>query len=685
MHEYGMHHIHIDSINVDSLALVNANIPKKDQKTGKRLPFFYFWVKDHFYQRSPENFKKTTWSFSDDPKPIESNPELQQKLIKDKPDIIGLGVYGWNIDIVLKNAEWYRKNNPNALIIAGGPSAEATKEFLDKNPAIDLVILGPGIEIFRRVIDARIDGDPVLDVEGVSYLKHNEIVKNKPLPRRHDPLLINFVENFREEVTDLINSYHEKYKDVIFQSYFLHGCPYSCSFCEQGTSLWTKVNRRPIEYMYKEIDFLVQFKNIDYEIIDQNFGIVKEYIDLVKYFIAKNVDNNVSFINPTMAKNNIDNVFEIIELINSSSIKQAGLVRYSYLALQDTNPDVLKLNGRPMSNEFEKIEKFKEVTKHQRYNLNQVDVIVGLPGQSYETLSNTLYDLFQNDLLSQRPPNLYRVIPNSPLTDDNKIYHETGEAWHRMTSVSGMKYIELDGVDYTSTQNRNNYLIKSDTINSTEIMTVYYMFVLLSHVSGMTRWIDTPLRYLKNYHGKSDKDFVRSFTRFFNPDNRHLLPDCVVKDLDAMCRWFTGKDKFLMRRDNDDIGFLVHETMPRYRFHFNYDEMSDLFHRILSDTIGKDDALLDDLMEWQRFMTLTPGKEKTSGISYNYDDIARKKSDIYYLSNFDLEFDLLDRNSILEKIKNYEHIHLIPKISWTEIDSGLQQPLNIKQYHESRV
>ena len=680
-----MHHIHIDSINVDSLALVHRNIPKKDQKTGKRLPFFYFWLKDHFYQRSPANFKKTAWSFSDDPKPIENNPELQQKLIKDKPDIIGLGVYGWNIDIVLKNAEWYRKNNPDALIIAGGPSAEATKEFLEKNPAIDLVILGPGIEIFRRVIDACIDGDPVRDVEGVSYLKDQVIVKNKPLPRRHDLLLINFVENFRDEVTDLINSYHEKYKDVIFQSYFLHGCPYSCSFCEQGTSLWTKVNRRPIEHMYKEIDFLVQFKNIDYEIIDQNFGIVKEYIDLVKYFIAKNVDNNVSFINPTMAKNNIDNVFEIIELINSSSIKQAGLVRYSYLALQDTNPDVLKLNGRPMSNEFEKIEKFKEVTKHQKYNLNQVDIIVGLPGQSYETLSNTLYDLFHHDLLSQRPPNLYRVIPNSPLTDDNKINHETGEAWHRMTSVSGMKYLEQDGVDYTSTQNRNNYLIKSDTIDSTEIMTAYYMFVLLSHVSGMTRWIDTPLRYLKNYHGKSDKDFVRSFTKFFNPDNRHLLPNCVAKDLEALCRWLTGKDKFLMRRDNDDIGFLVHETMPRYRFHFNYDEMSELFHRILLDTIGKDDPLLDDLMKWQRFITFTPGKEKTRGISYNYDDIARKKSDVYYLSNFDLEFDLLDRDSVLEKIKNYEHIHLIPKISWTEIDTGLQQPLTIEQYHESRV
>lgn len=679
-------HVHIDTINSDSLALVHTDIPKEEQKVGKRLPFFYFWVKDHFYQRSPEHFKKTSWSFSDDPKPIEHNDDLRRELVNSKPDIVGLGVYSWNMDTILKNAEWYRKNNPDAIIIAGGPSAEATKEFLENNPAIDLVILGPGIEIFKRVIESCMEGKPFTEVEGVSYLRDSVMVKNKPLPRKHDPLLINFVENFRDEVTDLILSYQKKYKTVIFQSYFMHGCPYSCSFCEQGTSLWTKVNRRPLEYMFKEIDFLVQFKNIEYEIIDQNFGIVKEYIDLVKYFISKNVDHNVGFVNPTMAKNNIDNVFEIIELINSSATPQSGLVRYAYLALQDTNADVLKLNGRPPSNEFEKIEKFKEVTKHQRYNLNQVDIIIGLPGQSFESLSGTLYDLFHHDLLSQRPPNLYRVVPNSPLTEgDSEIYYKTCDVWHRQIAIMGMKHIEFDDVDYTHTEYKNKYLIASDTITPVEIMSAYYMYILLTQVSGITRWVDTPLNYIKTYHKKSDKDFVKSFTKFFRPQNRHLLPRCVVEDLDHMCRWFTGKDKFLMRRDNDDLGYLVETTIPKYRFHFNYKEMSKLFHDIFIDVIGHDDALLMEIMKWQKFMTFFPGKKETSMISYNYDDIAKNKSDVYHLSKFNLTFDTLERDSIIKKFRRLEGIHVIPKIKWEEIDTSKQKPLDIRTYHDLRV
>ena len=74
-------HIHIDSSNVDTFSLVHKNIPKKKQKTGKRLPFFYFWLKDHFYQKSPDLFPLTEWSFSDDPLPIRKNPALQKKLL----------------------------------------------------------------------------------------------------------------------------------------------------------------------------------------------------------------------------------------------------------------------------------------------------------------------------------------------------------------------------------------------------------------------------------------------------------------------------------------------------------------------------------------------------------------------------------------------------------------------------
>ena len=64
-------------------------------------------------------------------------------------------------------------------------------------------------------------------------------------------------------------------------------------------------------------------------------------------------------------------------------------------------------------------------------------------------------------------------------------------------------------------------------------------------------------------------------------------------------------------------------------------------------------------------------------VSYNYDDIAKKTSDVYHLSEFNLNFDTLDRDRIIEKLKKLKHIHLIPEIKWKEIDTSMQKPLDI--------
>ena len=666
-------HVRIDNINSDSFKLMHQGTPKDRQDTGKRLPFFYLWLKDHYLHRSPENFKNTTWSFGDDPKPIRKNQQIRDELDNNLPDIVGLGLYMWNIDVLLDNAKWYKEQNPNCIIVAGGPSAEATTAFLEKNNFIDYVILGPGIEIFRRLIDAHMIGERIEDLQGISYFDGDKVVRNKSYQREHAPLHIDYVTNFKDEVTALIKKYHKDYKQVILGTYFMFGCPYSCSFCEQGTSLWKKVNRRPIEQIFKEVDFLLGFKNVQYEFLDQNFGITKEYLDIVKYIIRVNTDNNISMKNVTMAKNNVDVVFDIIELFNNSANLQ---LPYKYLALQDTNPDVLRANGRPPSKEWEKIEKFKELIQEDDKNFGsrEVEIMLGLIGQSYESLSVTLYDLFSQGLMSHIPPNLYVVLPNTQLTSEhNKDYFEQSKTWHRKERTVGMYHIDFD--DDIQQPFYHNYLTRTSTIDPASIISFYYLYVLMSHVSVATHWIETPLAYVKNYHWQTDKDFIKTMAKYFNPSNHHLLPECVQEDLKMLIRWFSGKDKFLMRRDNDDVGYLIHDTIAKYRFQFNYNEVAGMFHKIFVEMIGKDTQGLRDVMEWQNFCTFYVGKDKLTTTTYNFDDVANKKGDAYYLSNFTLEWETLDKKQVLQKYKDLKQPRFIPEWQWKDVDPSKQKPL----------
>ena len=93
--------IFINTINIDDITKVGVE---------KRFPLIYFWLKDYYFQRSPENYKKiNNWSFSDDPTPLKDNIYLQKRLQETPPDVVGLSIYFWNEKVLLENARWIKE------------------------------------------------------------------------------------------------------------------------------------------------------------------------------------------------------------------------------------------------------------------------------------------------------------------------------------------------------------------------------------------------------------------------------------------------------------------------------------------------------------------------------------------------------------------------------------------------
>jgi radical SAM superfamily enzyme YgiQ (UPF0313 family) len=277
------------NIFINTMSNLNNGYFTNDVKE-KRFPLIYFWLKDYYFQQSSENFTKTNWAWSDDEITISKNLSLQQQFKNTPPDIVGLSLYTWNENLLLENARWIKENYPDVLIVAAGPSADSNILFFRAHPYVDVVVLGPGAETFKRLVDAKLENSDYKKVDGISYVSNGNIVANKPIPRRHDPLVLNYVNNFRDEVTALLNELFVNYDRVIFSTLLIQGCPYACSFCEQGTALWTKLNWRPIEYVYDEIDFLTSYNGIVFNFIDANFGIDSNYEKILDYIIEKNTN-----------------------------------------------------------------------------------------------------------------------------------------------------------------------------------------------------------------------------------------------------------------------------------------------------------------------------------------------------------------------------------------------------------
>lgn len=376
-----------------------------------RFPLIYYWLKDYYYQQSPENFDRiSNWSFSDSDIPIRNNPELQAQLKNNPPDVVGLSLYLWNVDILLDNARWIKENYPNCTIVAAGPNADSRDTFLKENTYIDCTVPGPAAETFRRILDNKLAGLSVQDVAGVAYWNGENAVRNKPVPRGQDPLIFDYVNNFRDEVIQDLDRLTKLHKKVIFMTMYIQGCPYSCSFCEQGTSAWTKINKREIQKLYDEVDLLAEYDNCVYEFADANFGIVPEYEDIVDYVIA-NGKGKIGFKKPPLAKNNPEFTSYLLKkLVNAGIYKSDS---FGSISLQDPNPEIVKMNGRPFSKEYIKIKEFQEFTKNEKYKTGHVEIILGMPGQTYSTLTDSLNELLKNNLLSNTLPYFYLVFPNT--------------------------------------------------------------------------------------------------------------------------------------------------------------------------------------------------------------------------------------------------------------------------------
>ena len=662
--------IFINTIYMDDMTSGNG--------VEKRFPLIYFWLKDYYYQRSPVNYKRVNnWSFSDDATPLRDNPELQKQLYATPPDIVGLSLYLWNEETLLDNACWIKEHFPNCTIVAAGPNADTRESFMQTHTYLDATVPGPAAETFRRIVDKRLEGESIRDVAGVCYWTGTQVVRNAPVPRKDDPLVLDYVTNFYDEVKALLDDYTTRYEKVIFLTMYMQGCPYSCSFCEQGTKLWTKVLKRDIHKLYKEIDLLATYTNCIYEFADANFGIVPEYEDIVDYVIEHG-KNNIGFKKPPLAKNQVDFTNYLMTKMIDSGIYYSE--DFGNITLQDPNPEIVKLNGRPFSKEYEKIKAFQEFTKDNEHKIGRVEIILGMPGQSYDTLTDSLHELQRNDLLSHYLPYFYLVFPNTVLTSPGSTYKFKANKCF----VRSEKHYRTGMLDYPDNDCglAFNKMIETETLSTSELAATWYHWSLMCHLYGFLGWMRTPINYLKNYHGVESHQFIKEYTAQFHPDNWLNLPESISKDLQALERWLSGKDRLIDRYDNTGVYALSPKRISQYRFHSSPEDFMvvlDNIFKCLIDTAT--DPNLTDLFDWQLAKLLpfynTESEHVNTTINYNWDDISLCKSTSYWKSAWSFKW---PKQNTYTKTLELKKIQFVPISDWEELDSTLQKELVLTPY-----
>jgi len=329
----------------------------------------------------------------------------------DKVDILGLSAYTWNWNLSVEVARQTRQVNPKALIVMGGPHVpDRMENFFEKYPFVDIAAHGEGELTFRDILRAHLGDRRYGEIGGLSFNDRatGTVVHNEKRERLTD---LDMVPS--PYLSGTFDELMRAHSDIRWQAIWEtnRGCPFTCTFCDWGSAINTKLRKYEDDRLYRELEWFGRHK-IDYLLgADANFGILERDRNLALH-MAK-VKEEYGFpqkFRVCFTKNTTQKIIDVAEILERSA-----LARGTSISMQSLDENVLKNIKRQNI----KLSTFKELQRQyiKRDIPTFSEFILGLPGESYQTFTRGITELIENGQHSKIEIYYCDVMPNAEMGD----------------------------------------------------------------------------------------------------------------------------------------------------------------------------------------------------------------------------------------------------------------------------
>ncbi len=280
--------------------------------------------------------------------------DIAEQLLKQQPRIIGLGVYIWNIEEMIKLVGVLKQVSPETVIILGGPEVSYEQSEQSICQLADYVIAGQGDIIFSELCQQLLGGKKPL---------------NKFTPLQTAPL-------------PFIKSPYYLYDDddVAHRIIYVEasrGCPFKCEFCLSALDKTAKAFE--LDYFLKDMDDLYQRGVRHFKFVDRTFNLkIDSSIRIMEFFLDR-MDENL-FLHFELIPDHLPEALkEVIARFPKNSLQFE-------IGVQTFNLDTQTLISRKQDD--------KKTEQNLRWIRNETnahihaDLIIGLPGENMESFAH---------------------------------------------------------------------------------------------------------------------------------------------------------------------------------------------------------------------------------------------------------------------------------------------------------
>jgi hypothetical protein len=316
-------------------------------------------------------------------------PEVLAKAIDaaDRPpDLVGFSNYIWNSRLSRRFAELIKENWPGTVVVFGGPNlpldADQREAYLRECREIDFYVAKEGEVAFAQLIRLLHDNGwrrdelhgrvpSTYSLDGQGRLHHGPMT----------PRLRTLDEIPSPYLTGLLDEFLDGYLVPSVQTN--RGCPFSCTFCVEGESYYSKVSSFSVERVLAELNYIgkrmtesirAQGRN-ELDITDSNFGMFAQD-EQICAAIGDCVDRYgwPAQVNVTTGKNRRDRILSSIKLARGT-IQLSG-------AVQSLDEAVLTNVNRANIRTSDLMATARNAAESSTRTYS--DVILGLPGDSLD-------------------------------------------------------------------------------------------------------------------------------------------------------------------------------------------------------------------------------------------------------------------------------------------------------------
>ena len=443
-------------------------------------------------------------------KPIyyrKNNIKLSRYDLK-KLDIFACSVYTWNRETNYNLAAEIKKENPNCLVVVGGPEPYyKDKEFFNKNPQIDIVVKQEAEYSFPKIVEEVING--TRKFEGIPGIFIKNIGQTGP-PILKREFTQSYFHDYAEEFMELAHDskkFCNSSDNIALMLESDRGCPFGCTFCDWGSATLQKIRKIPLEIVYKDIEFAGEASIGFVDVINANFGIFPRDIKIIaKIAEVKERSGYPPRVFLQHTKTKLDHTKKILKIS-----RDAKMLTTHILPMQSTSDIVLKAIDRTNLPHKELIKLAKETGAH---NIPiESCFIIGMPGDTCKLFQKNFWDIMNEGILENFIVFQFQVLPNSPANEP--AYREK---WQIKTILRHAQQRRRKKADPSEVTSVGEFAISTSTYNIADYIRMYIFSAIMKsfHGFGFTRYISI---YLKLTHNISYEEFYTKFIDnfFMNP------------------------------------------------------------------------------------------------------------------------------------------------------------------------